>query len=143
MPVPRIPVPSTPTRSCFGVLCARADCIKPAAEARTARLVTRYSAGLTFDAPTINLLLMMRSPIVFNVLFLAAAVNMRADVVEQGPKDSQPSGLQAGVARTDITPPVGIAHLNWGSQTHVEAQGIDPAGMYATALVLSDGRQKF
>ena len=64
-------------------------------------------------------------------------------MVEQGPKDSQPSGLQAGVARTDITPPVGIAHLNWGSQTHVEAQGIDPAGMYATALVLSDGRQKF
>jgi hypothetical protein len=38
---------------------------------------------------------------------------------------------------------VGIAHLNWGSQTHVEAVGIDPAGMYATALALSDGKQKF
>ena len=80
---------------------------------------------------------------VFNVLFLAAAVNLAADVVEQGPKDSQPSGLQAGVARADITPPVGIAQLNWGSQTHVEAAGIDPAGMYATALVLFDGQQKF
>lgn len=85
----------------------------------------------------------MRSSMVFNVLFLAAAVNMPADVVEQGPKDSQPSGLQAGVARADITPPVGIAQLNWGSQTHVEAAGIDPAGMYVTALVLFDGQQKF
>src|SRR2546425_9121845 len=66
-----------------------------------------------------------------------------ADVVEQGPKDSAPSGLLAGVARADIPPPVGIAHLNWGSQTHVEAAGIDPAGMYATALALSDGKQKF
>ena len=62
---------------------------------------------------------------------------------EQGPKDSKPSGLLAGVARADITPPVGIAHLNWGSQTHVTAVGIDPAGMTATALVLSDGKQKF
>lgn len=66
-----------------------------------------------------------------------------ADAVEQGPKDSKPSGLLAGVARADITPPVGIAHLNWGSQTHVTAEGIDPAGMLATALVLSDGKQKF
>src|SRR5687767_5869134 len=66
-----------------------------------------------------------------------------ADAVEQGPKDSKPSGLLAGTARADITPPVGIAHLNWGSQTHVTATGIDPAGMFATALVLSDGKQKF
>ena len=66
-----------------------------------------------------------------------------ADVVEQGPKDSPPSGLLAGVARADITPPVGLAQLNWGSQTHVEAVGIDPTGMFATALVLSDGKQKF
>ena len=65
------------------------------------------------------------------------------DLVEQGPKDSRPSGLLAGVARADITPPVGIAHLNWGSQTHVEATGLDPVGMFATALVLSDGKQKF
>src|SRR5882724_12012272 len=74
---------------------------------------------------------------------LLCFVPLRADVVEQGPKDSAPSGLLAGVARADITPPVGIAHLNWGSQTHVEAAGIDPAGMYATALALSDGKQKF
>lgn len=66
-----------------------------------------------------------------------------ADLVEQGPKDSKPSGLLAGVARADISPPVGIAHLNWGSQTHVTAVGIDPVGMLATALVVSDGKQKF
>jgi hypothetical protein len=66
-----------------------------------------------------------------------------ADVVEQGPKDSPPSGLLAGVSRVDIAPPVGIAQMNWGSQTHVQAIGVDPAGMKATALVLSDGRQKF
>jgi hypothetical protein len=71
--------------------------------------------------------------------FLAATMAARADVVEQGPKDAPPSGLKAGVARADITPSVGIAQLNWGSQTHVEAIGIDPAGMVATALVLSDG----
>ncbi|MBI3679610.1 MAG: neutral/alkaline non-lysosomal ceramidase N-terminal domain-containing protein [Acidobacteria bacterium] len=74
--------------------------------------------------------------------FLCAGC-LRADIVEQGPKDARPSGLLAGVARTDIAPPVGIPHLNWGSQTHVEAIGIDPAGMAATALVLSDGKQKF
>src|SRR5712692_6644521 len=66
-----------------------------------------------------------------------------ADVREQGPADAPPSGLLAGVARADITPPVGIAHLNWGSQTHIGTTGIDPLGMLATALVLSDGRQKF
>ncbi|MBI3471540.1 MAG: hypothetical protein HY013_09305, partial [Candidatus Solibacter usitatus] len=74
---------------------------------------------------------------------LVTAVLCCADVVEQGPKDSPPSGLLAAVARADITPPVGIAHLNWGSQTHVAATGVDPAGMAATALVLSDGRRKF
>ena len=65
------------------------------------------------------------------------------DVVEQGPKDSSPSGLLAGVARVDIAPPIGVAQMNWGSQSHVQAIGIDPAGMKATAIVLSDGRQKF
>lgn len=73
----------------------------------------------------------------------ALAATLLADVVEQGPRDSAPSGLLAGVARGDITPPVGIAQMNWGSQTHVRAAGTDPAGMKATALVLSDGNQKF
>lgn len=68
---------------------------------------------------------------------------VQADIVEQAVKDSKPSGLLVGVARANITPPAGIAHLNWGSQTHVTATGIDPAGMFATALVISDGRQKF
>ena len=68
---------------------------------------------------------------------------LSADLVEQGPGDSPPSGLLAGVARADIAPPVGIAQMNWGSQTHVRALGVDPAGMKATALVLSDGSSKF
>ena len=76
-------------------------------------------------------------------LCVLIAFCLRADVVEQGVKDSAPSGLLAGVARADITPPVGIASMNWGSQTHIGAEGIDPAGMLATALVISDGRQKF
>jgi hypothetical protein len=76
-------------------------------------------------------------------MLLAFAGNVTGDVVEQGPKDAKPSGLLAGVARADISPPSAIAQLNWGSQTHVESTGIDPAGMFATAIVLSDGRQKF
>lgn len=77
----------------------------------------------------------------FIVISLAGPV--WADVVEQGPKDSAPSGLLAGVARVEIAPPVGVAQMNWGSQTHVTAVGIDPVGMKATAIVLSDGEQKF
>ncbi len=46
--------------------------------------------------------------------------------------------LQAGVARADITPPIGIAHANWGAQTHERAQGVD-LPLWATALALSDG----
>lgn len=76
-------------------------------------------------------------------LLFVLALPLVAEVVEQGPKDSPPSGLLAGVARADISPPVGIAQMNWGSQTHVAAESIDPAGFVATALVLSDGRQKF
>ena len=66
-----------------------------------------------------------------------------ADEIEQGPQDSSPSGLLAGVARADITPPVGIAQMNWGSQSHILSTGNDPLGMCATALVLSDGKTKF
>lgn len=86
---------------------------------------------------------MKRTRVWIILAFCAAAGSASGDEVEQTAKHSKPSGLLAGVARADITPPVGIAHLNWGSQTHVEARGIDPAGMWATALVLSDGKQKY
>lgn len=76
------------------------------------------------------------------LLVLGAAVHALADRVEQGVKDAAPSGLWAGVARADLTPPADIAHINWGAQTHLEASGLDPAGMTATALVVSDGRRK-
>src|SRR5687767_7575046 len=45
--------------------------------------------------------------------------------------------LQAGVARADITPPVGIAHGNWGASTHSRAEGID-LPLWATALAVRD-----
>lgn len=62
---------------------------------------------------------------------------------EEGPADAAPSGLYAGVAREDISPVFGISQMAWGSAVHIESDGIDPVGMYATALVLSDGEQKF
>ena len=74
---------------------------------------------------------------------LLAALTLRPDVVEQGPKHAAPSGLLAGIARERIDPPIGIPKLNWGSQTHVEAEGIDAPGFTVTALALSDGQQKF
>lgn len=47
--------------------------------------------------------------------------------------------LQAGAGRVDITPPVGIAHAGWGSQTHQRAEAVDMP-LLCTALVLaSDG----
>jgi len=33
--------------------------------------------------------------------------------------------LRAGVARTNLNPPIGISHGNWGAQTHARAAGID------------------
>src|SRR5919199_3944352 len=48
--------------------------------------------------------------------------------------------LSAGTARTDITPPIGIAHAGWGAQTHQRAAGVD-LPLWATALALSDGSQ--
>ena len=46
--------------------------------------------------------------------------------------------LLAGAARADITPPIGIAHANWGAQTHERAAGID-LPLTVTALALGDG----
>ena len=50
-----------------------------------------------------------------------------ADVMEQGPKDSQPSGLMAGVARAEILASGRHRADEFGvSQTHVQAVGVDP-----------------
>lgn len=46
--------------------------------------------------------------------------------------------LLAGVASADITPPIGIAHANWGAQTHERAAGID-LPLTVTALAIGDG----
>ncbi len=77
------------------------------------------------------------------IIFYLSVPLSRGDLIEDGPKDADPSGLFAGTARVNITPPAGIAHMNWGSQTHIQSSGIDPAGMLATALVISNGKQKF
>jgi hypothetical protein len=76
-------------------------------------------------------------------LAFALAQSSRAGIVEDGVKDAKPSGLLAGAAKVSIEPAVGIPHQNWGSATHIVAKGIDPAGMFVRALVLSDGKQKF
>ena len=106
---------------------------------QTLGIATRADAATATPGRRGGLLLAARSVLLASALAAALA----ADIVEHGPKDSAPSGLHAGVARADITPPVGVAQMNWGSQTHVRAVGIDPAGMKATALVLSDGNQRF
>jgi hypothetical protein len=49
--------------------------------------------------------------------------------------------LAAGVGRADITPPVGIAHVNWGARTHDRAEGVDMP-FWATVLLLDDGESK-
>ena len=43
--------------------------------------------------------------------------------------------LAAGTGRTDITPPIGIAHAGWGAQSHEGAEGIDMP-LTITALVI-------
>ena len=50
--------------------------------------------------------------------------------------NAEPSGLLAGIARADITPPVGTPSMQIGGQMHVHSTGNDPIGMSATALVL-------
>lgn len=49
--------------------------------------------------------------------------------------------LCAGVARSDITPPVGIAHAGWGAQTHERARGVD-LPLWGTALAFDDGESR-
>ncbi len=49
--------------------------------------------------------------------------------------------LRAGTARADITPPVGIAHGNWGAATHERAEGVD-LPLWATVLVLAKGETR-
>jgi hypothetical protein len=46
----------------------------------------------------------------------------------------------AGIARCDITPPIGIAQGNWSAQTHERSEAIDLPLMY-TALALTDGTE--
>ena len=46
--------------------------------------------------------------------------------------------LLAGVARADITPPIGIGHAGWGAQAHQRAAGVD-LPLWVTALAISDG----
>ena len=48
--------------------------------------------------------------------------------------------LRVGVARSDITPPVGIAHGNWTAQAHERAEGID-LPLTCTALAATDGQE--
>jgi neutral ceramidase len=91
----------------------------------------------------------MFQPALWGLRFAAVALaatlvqTLLADVIEQGVKDSKPSGLLAGVAKVNTEPAIGIPHQNWGSATHIVAKAIDPAGMFIRALVLSDGKQKF
>ena len=44
----------------------------------------------------------------------------------------------AGIGRSDITPPVGIAHAGWGASTHECAEGVDMP-LYCTALYVAEG----
>src|SRR5262249_53679082 len=48
--------------------------------------------------------------------------------------------LHAGVARCDITPPMGIAQGNWSAQFHERSEGIDLA-LLCTALAIADGTE--
>ncbi len=48
--------------------------------------------------------------------------------------------LHAGVARCDITPPIGIAHGNWSAQLHERSDGID-LPLMCTALAIADGTE--
>ena len=47
--------------------------------------------------------------------------------------------ILAGAGRSDITPPIGTPHLNWGAASHEVAAGVDME-IYSTALYLADGK---
>lgn len=49
--------------------------------------------------------------------------------------------LRVGVARCDITPPIGIAHGNWSAQVHERAEGVD-LPLWCTVLAASDGQEE-
>jgi hypothetical protein len=49
--------------------------------------------------------------------------------------------LQVGVARCDITPPIGIAHGNWSAQVHERAEGVD-LPLWCTVLAASDAHEE-
>ena len=51
------------------------------------------------------------------------------------------SSFRAGVARCDITPPIGIAHGNWSAQVHERAEGVD-LPLWCTALAATDGGEE-
>jgi hypothetical protein len=51
------------------------------------------------------------------------------------------TNLRAGVGRADITPPAGIAHINWGARTHDVAEGID-LPLWVTVLTLETEDEK-
>ena len=50
--------------------------------------------------------------------------------------------LHAGVARCDITPPIGIAQGNWSAQLHERSEGID-LPLMCTALAITDSTETF
>ena len=49
--------------------------------------------------------------------------------------------ILTGVARVDITPPIGMPHANWGSSVHQVAEGIDMP-MYCYAMYLESESSK-
>lgn len=49
--------------------------------------------------------------------------------------------LRVGVARCDITPPIGIAHGNWSPQVHERAEGVD-LPLWCTVLAAADGHEE-
>ena len=46
--------------------------------------------------------------------------------------------LSAGVGRSDITPPIGIAHAGWGAAIHERAEGIHMP-FHSTTLYVTNG----